>query len=148
MNADLSQLKDLHLPQEPSVWPLAAGWWLVILCALAVVIALSVLFVLYWTGLRRTTWQEFKRLSGLPDNAYLPALNKLLKRVAIHNKPSSASLYGKAWFSFLNKTKDVSFTQEDIDLFQKRLYNGSVKMKRAQREHIHSCATAWLKHNL
>ena len=27
---DLSGLRDIHLPKEPSWWPLAIGWWIVI----------------------------------------------------------------------------------------------------------------------
>jgi hypothetical protein len=29
-NIDLSQLKDIHLPDDISWWPLAIGWWLLI----------------------------------------------------------------------------------------------------------------------
>ena len=148
MNVDLSQLKDIHLPQKPPFLPLALGWWLVILGVLIALMTIAVVFVLYWTSLRRTTRQEFKKLQYVPDGEYLPALNRLLKRVAIHKAPEAASLYGKDWFSFLNKTKGVHFTQEDVDLFEKRLYYGCRDMTQKQREHIHACAALWLKHNL
>ena len=148
MNADLSQLKDIHVPLTPSAWPLAFGWWALVLIALIVLMAACVFLTLYWTGIRRATWREFKQLERLSDKAYLPAVNRLLKRVAIHQKRETASLYGAQWFAFLNKTKGVHFTQEDVALFGKRLYNGSAKMSSAQRKRIHRCAAVWLKHNL
>ncbi|MBP5160878.1 MAG: DUF4381 domain-containing protein [Alphaproteobacteria bacterium] len=148
MNADLSQLKDLHIPTTPSVWPLAAGWWLVLLGLLFVFILVCVIITLYWTGVRRAIRREFKQLKRLPDKAYLPAVNRLLKRVAMRKDTQVASWYGDKWFNFLNQTKGVHFTQEDIALFAKRLYTGSAKMSSAQRKHIHRCASVWLKHNL
>lgn len=148
MNVDLSPLKDIHLAPEPATWPLAFGWWLLALVALFVVMAICVFFALYWTSVRRATWREFKQLSHLSDKAYLPAVNRLLKRVAIYKDSKTAALYGQKWFAFLNKTKDVHFTQEDIALFEKRLYNGSAKMSGTQRKRIHRCAALWLKHNL
>jgi len=35
------QLHDIHIPTDASIWPLALGWWLLILLAL---IALSLIF--------------------------------------------------------------------------------------------------------
>ena len=148
MNADLSQLKDLHIPTTPSVWPLAFGWWLVLLGIGATFILVCVVLTLYWTGVRRSIRREFKQLKNLPDKAYLPALNRLLKRVAMRKNDNVASLYGAKWFDFLNQTKGVRFTQEDVALFEKRLYTGSAKMSSTQRKHIHRCASVWLKHNL
>ena len=148
MNTDLSQLKGLHIPTAPSVWPLAFGWWVVFLCVLTTIIIVGVVMTLYWTGLRRAIRKEFKQLKKVPDKDYLPALNRLLKRVALRNHPTVASLYGQKWFDFLNQTKGVHFTQEDIALFEKRLYTGSAKIGPTQRQHIHRCASVWLKHNL
>ena len=148
MNADLSQLKDIHIPDKPPVWPLAAGWWLVILCTTALVVITILVIVFYLTGTRRSVRKEFKQLEQLPDAAYLPALNRLLKRVAKNKQPGTASLYGRAWFAYLNKTPNVHFEKEDVALFEKRLYNGSTQMTHEQRTHIHHCAAVWLKHNL
>jgi len=121
---------------------------LVLLGIGATFILVCVVLTLYWTGVRRSIRREFKQLKNLPDKAYLPALNRLLKRVAMRKNDNVASLYGAKWFDFLNQTKGVRFTQEDVALFEKRLYTGSAKMSSTQRKHIHRCASVWLKHNL
>ena len=34
----LDQLRDIHLPEPISWWPLAPGWWLLIIIALALMV--------------------------------------------------------------------------------------------------------------
>ena len=34
----LDQLKDIHLPEAVSIWPLAWPWWILIICTLALLV--------------------------------------------------------------------------------------------------------------
>lgn len=111
-------LKDIHLPPEVSVWPLATGWWLLI--------GLILLFMLssFWL------YRHFKRRAGLRlankmllaiasdtqqnDHQKLIALSALLRRVALSNAPRAqvASLNGAAWLAYLDSGfKDAPFSQ-------------------------------------
>ena len=50
MNQDpLSTLRDVHLPPEISLWPLAPGWW----GLLAMILSVLSVFVCYWLVTRR-----------------------------------------------------------------------------------------------
>lgn len=99
------QLRDIHLPPEPSWWPPAPGWWL--LAALAVVLLIVVVRLLRrrWHARRRMAVliAEFDAAAGLADpNARLAAISQLLRRAARLRDPAAASLQGEAWLRFLD----------------------------------------------
>jgi hypothetical protein len=114
----LSQLADIHLPQDVAFWPPAPGWWL---------LAALLLAALAWFAWRRfRQWQESQRLrhalaelrtvlatfSAVEDEAarnragltLLYQINSLLKRVALARHPGSgvAALTGRAWLDWLD----------------------------------------------
>ncbi|PJD92444.1 MAG: hypothetical protein CK424_05945 [Legionella sp.] len=109
----LQQLRDIHLPPVPGIWPLAPGWY--------VLLGLVVLVLLLgsWYGWRQYRHGLAKR-AGLKllegyANAYTPHVNTqqtsaaivdVLKRVALAYFPRErvAQLHGQAWLTFLNDT--------------------------------------------
>lgn len=109
MKPDLTELRDIHLPEPVSWWPPAPGWWVV--AALA-----SLLVGLLYLGYRRhrrNRWRRsalaaLARLSeAMPET--LPAdLSVLLRRVAITRFPRRevAGLTGQDWLAFLDRTLD------------------------------------------
>ena len=115
----LAQLRDIHLPDSISWWPLAPAWYVVMLLILFLTIALA-----YYAHKRR--------LNALAKNQALDLLNtyiehyekdhnaqlasarisELLRRVALvyYSRDEVASLHGDAWVDFLNQTsKEVDF---------------------------------------
>lgn len=113
MTDPLAQLRDIHLPEPASFWPLAWGWWLllgVLVCAL-----LGGVYVLIQRrrknryrllaeaelehALRR--WQEHT------DPAhYLQELTIILRRTALSAFPGQglAGVQGLDWLMFLDAT--------------------------------------------
>ena len=104
------ELRDIHLPAEPSFWPPAPGWWL--LFGLLVAMAL-------WLG--RLGWGQYRRVrrrqrilleldrlerAGLHGPTLIAAISALLKRVALSRYPRTevAALTGEAWLAFLDRT--------------------------------------------
>jgi hypothetical protein len=95
-------LRDIHLPSEVGFWPLAPGWWL-----LMVALAVAAFFVLRWW--RRGTTQRYclsqldaieKRFASEGDARQLVSdVSTLLRRVCLTYLPRErvASLTGKAW---------------------------------------------------
>lgn len=113
MQADpLQQLRDIHVPAEPSWWPPAPGWWLLAgLC-----LALLVWLVRYWRDrqLRRAPLNQAAALyhqlhtsyvDGELDAAgYIHGTNELLKRLLIHTQtvPTASSANDRAWLQLLD----------------------------------------------
>lgn len=103
-------LRDIHLPAEPGVWPPAPGWWLLFVLIMALVL---------WLG--RLGWGRYRRLrrrqrilaeldrlqrEGLRGPALIAAVSTLLKRVALMRYPRTevAALTGDAWLAFLDRS--------------------------------------------
>ena len=115
-------LRDIHLPDPVSWWPLAPGWWML----LAMIIVLGAAL---WFGFQR--WQKkrqrrdsLKALDELRaqyeqhrDNAkLLRELSVLMRRACITFYPrhTTASLTGDAWLQFLDTTSgNNGFSQGD-----------------------------------
>ena len=110
---ELAQLRDIHLPDAIGWWPLAPGWYLLLILVLFMGVIISVGFVKHYLNGRAKrhalrlvgAYQQEYRTHG---NAQLSAarLSELLKRVALVYFPRKnvASLQGEAWIVFLNST--------------------------------------------
>ena len=79
------ELRDIHLPDDPSIWPLAFGWWILIRQYLA-----NTRVTTSWVpshGKYETTWapdkvafgtaEHWRALNGAADTAATHALNTL-----------------------------------------------------------------------
>ena len=105
MNAPV-QLRDIHLPPEPSWWPPAPGWWLL---ALLVVLAVTWCVRHFWRKRRaqqraRALLAQFDQAASLVDHGErLAAVSALMRRAALLHDPASATLGGEAWLRFLDR---------------------------------------------
>ncbi|NRA71053.1 MAG: DUF4381 domain-containing protein [Gammaproteobacteria bacterium] len=95
----LAQMQPIILPPEPTLWPLAIGWWLLIITitiSLVLTIRSLIKYRQFWSC-RRQNITQAKQLTD-PN-----ALNRLLKQTALHYYPRHqvAKLSGLAWSDFL-----------------------------------------------
>lgn len=114
------QLKDIHLPATPDIWPLALGWWLLIALFLVVLIYLLLALKKY-LRIRKHKKLLFvelaqleKKLKDSPDKSHIAETNILLRRLALAYYPNInvASLTGKEWLGFLDQSGNTqSFTK-------------------------------------
>ena len=107
----LSELRDIHLPPPPPLWPPAPGWWLLALVAIAAV-ALGIRFVLAkWrhgrgrrAAVRAMAELRSRRASGEALDVLTAELATLLRRAAMNRHPrvQVAGLTGRDWLEFLD----------------------------------------------
>ncbi|MDH5711094.1 MAG: DUF4381 domain-containing protein [Gammaproteobacteria bacterium] len=112
------ELRDIHLPEPISWWPLAPGWWFLIAFIVLVIIGV-LLFRQYQKKqvLKKTIKAEFENICAQhqKDNNALQlvqSLSILLRRACISFYPRSevAGLTGKEWLSFLDSTMKAANT--------------------------------------
>jgi hypothetical protein len=124
----LAALRDIHLPAPIGWWPLAPGWYVVLMFSLLMLLAaIAVLYRQYHQGrARRQALQLLKNYEALHQkkaNSQLiaAAISELLKRVALVYFPRTdvASLQGEAWLLFLNNTaKGIDFNLVKQELIE------------------------------
>lgn len=115
----LAQLKDIHLPDPISWWPLAPGWYV-----LAGILCLLFIFLGYHASrchhnalpkkqalrLLEHYQKHYEKEHNVSQTS--AQISELLRRVALVYYPriEVASLHGEAWLQFLNQTsKKIDF---------------------------------------
>jgi hypothetical protein len=117
----LAELRDIHLPAQVPIWPLAPGWWLLLALLVATSLALHFAMRARRRSLKRAALCE---LDGIATNFRANAdvcvlarsLSTLLRRVAIarHPRRQVASLHGADWSRFLLQSCHAAGLDEDM----------------------------------
>lgn len=99
----LAQLKDIHLPDAIPLWPLAPGWWILIICILAAIAYATQRYLKH-----RRFWQVKRQgLDYLMASDSLSSEQSLttLKWVCLHyfQREKVASLHGESLLRFFLK---------------------------------------------
>ncbi len=117
MNPAELPIRDLHLPDPVSFWPLAPGWWVLIaLVAIGLVVLLrKALQAHRESAARRLALRQLKQHAGdymRHGNAVQLAteLSELLRRTMLAYAPRQevAGLTGEEWLSWLDRDLDRS----------------------------------------
>ena len=105
----LSQLRDIHEPEQISTFPMAPGWWLLLVLML-------LLTVLAWYLVKRKR-NSVKRMANRAlfdvlrnyeihrdKQQFISELSMFLRRVVIKKgAPGAAKLAGEQWLSYLDE---------------------------------------------
>ena len=112
MDPEQIPLRDLHLPDVVGLWPLAPGWWVLILLAAAGVVYLLFKLLLRWrfNAARRLALRELAGLRrdyerGADATVLSKALSELMRRSMLAYAPRTevARLTGDTWLRWLDR---------------------------------------------
>lgn len=125
MNEPTLNLRDIHLPDPVSWWPIASGWWLLIITAFIIAAIIFLSRKIYRSKqLKRDIHaeldvikQQFQKTENRSQLA--KSLSTLLRRASISFYPAKniAGLTGESWLAYLDRTnanpiKDKKFQSE------------------------------------
>jgi len=129
----LANLKDIHHPLPIDFFPPAAGWWIVAICLLTILVTLLILIYQRWRKQApiRAALRQLKALESQYQNQpnHLNLVNEvaiLLKRLSLtrHAREEVAGLTGKQWLEYLDKTGNTNrFTQGEGSILAEARYN-------------------------
>ena len=111
--SDLSeQLFDIIGIGIVSFWPLAWGWWIVVICILAILVGCVIILVRYWRF--RNSWRfgfcrRLKQMHQILDDEnkcdIVTEISKILRSAGIrrYSRTSCAGLFGEEWLTWLQE---------------------------------------------
>lgn len=120
MNPEELPLRDIHFPDAVSWWPPAIGWWLLLILIPLLLFACYRLFkrITRKTAVKMAKKQllTLKQNQNLGTRQKLDEISALIRRVAISINPRSecASLTGKAWLEYLDKSLNEKLFSKGI----------------------------------
>lgn len=148
----LTKLHDIHIPPDISIWPLALGWY----CVIVMVLAIIFLGCYQWLRIIRKNRLKkivLKRLDELQNQQEIcgnisEELSMLLKRSALATYPRQkvAGLHGDQWLQFLDETSmTTEFSQGPGRLLIVSPYRGQPEHLPESLFHL---IKNWVKKNL
>lgn len=134
------ELRDIHLPEAVSWWPLAWGWWVLIAITL-LLCGIGLWKWLQWRKRQAPIRQALSLLTQLEQQLVsepqklVAEISVLLRRVAMSRFPCEevAGLTGQAWLDFLNQTvpKPLFISEQDKRLLTEQPYQRSAPFSQA-----------------
>ncbi len=111
-------LRDIHGLDSIPWWPLAPGYWLILLAVIALIWLIRALW-------RRSDWrvdakEQFTQLKRqrhrLTHKAFIAAFSELLRRIAMarYGREACAGLHGSAWLEWLEAHDPKGFPWKDM----------------------------------
>lgn len=122
MPDNLPQLRDIHLPQDITNFPLGYGW-IVILCLIfGCWLAYKLIHLALLKSKKLYALKLIKKLAcnNVPKSA--SAMSEILRRICIYKYPEALVLSGNDWIEFLNSKSKTKLKNKTAELLANAPY--------------------------
>ena len=145
---DLSGLRDLHTLAQPSIWPPAYGWWVILAIILGLILTAIICFIIWHNRPVVYAIRKIKKITDKEqdDLTYIKKLSQLLRRVAIaaDGRATVAPLSDTKWQAFLQKRTPFVLSEAEAHLLAFAPYEQKVK-RSFNRTLLMEHAIIWVK---
>ncbi len=122
LNPQILNLRDIHLPEPISWWPIAPGWWIIIASIFLIIAVVFISRKIYISKqLKRDIKDELENIKQQfqqtqNKSQLAKSLSILLRRASISYYPKAdiAGLTGDNWLSYLDDSKTNSSTDHNF----------------------------------
>ncbi|MEM7360810.1 MAG: DUF4381 domain-containing protein [Pseudomonadota bacterium] len=145
------QLRDVHLPDAVSWWPLAPGWWVAGALLLLILIASGLLLRRHVqrNRYRKTALRELENSFSKWEidqdtGTYLHRANEVLKRTLLHISPAReiARQSGNAWIELLQRHAKRELSEVTQQALAGEHYRPD---PRADIDNVHPQLLGWIR---
>ena len=150
MPDNLPELRDIHLPEEVSFWPIGYGWWVILIAISATLILLKM-----WSYLRRKSkklyaLRQLKKLEGKNSVKAAARVSEILRRICIYKYPQAVSLSGDEWINFLTNQGKINLEDNIKDILINAPYmpNDLPDFAVNDMAKLYSFCKSWIGENL
>ena len=113
---NLPLLKDIHLPEPVTRFPLGYGVIIFLIFLTLFILCLPFLKKLYLKSKKMYALNFIRNLNE-PNIQNLCLISEMLRRICKLKYQSAVSLYGQNWASFLNQKSSIKLPKNQMDLF-------------------------------
>lgn len=116
MPDNLPELRDIHLPDGVSIFPLAYGWWAILVVLLAVILLYRIIRLLYIKSKKRYALHLLASVSKQKSLSSAASMSEILRRICVYKYPQATVLIGQQWIDFLNNHSKSKLDKKTAEL--------------------------------
>ncbi len=148
MTVDISGLKDIHMPVEPSFWPPAPGWILVGVGVFSVLSCVAIVWYWHRFGSKGYAKRLLKKAyqSSPEGQAFALQVSLLFKRIVLVKFPREevAALSDTAWAQFILRVGKHSIPEKMAHFIAHAAYLPPRKSVDFSNEKLYNAANEWI----
>lgn len=150
MQDNLPELRDIHLPEGVSAFPLAYGWWVIILSVVATFFLIKFFLYLRRKSKKRYALKLIERVSTTNPILASKQYSEILRRICVLKYPKAATLYGQEWLEFLHRHCRQKLNEAEAGLLLNAPYMSGEAKGYGEKEirEIKQFCIAWIGENL
>ncbi len=145
---NLPLLRDIHLPEEISAFPLGYGWAVI---AGVLVLLYAGYCLLQYIRTKSKKYYALKLLqnAAADDLSSARQISEILRRICVYKYKEAASLFGEKWIDFLNTKSRIKITNSAAELLVYAPYMPqSERFKPEDYQQLKTFAKNWIGENL
>ena len=113
---NIPEIRDIHIPQGVSIYPLAYGWWVMLFVGILSIVGT---WFIFWAIKKSKKYYALKTLNNIQVSAIVSSaieMSELLRRICNVKYKDASSLYGKEWSEFLVNKTDFKISEKALRL--------------------------------
>lgn len=100
---NLPEIRDIHIPDGVSLFPIAYGWWVILACLIGIILLIKFIALAIRTSKRIYALKQLKNINTDTPVAAAIKISELLRRICHFKFKKASALYGDDWIKFLNE---------------------------------------------
>jgi len=113
---NLPEIRDIHIPDGVSLFPLAYGWWVILLAVILLFVVIKLIMWSIKTSKKHYALKKLKQIETKNPVTSAIEISELLRRICTVKYRNASAFYGKEWIDFLNSKTSHPLSQNAAKL--------------------------------
>lgn len=113
---NLPEIRDIHIPEGVSFFPIAYGWWVILVGIIGAFLLIKLVVIAIRASKRLYALRKLKNIDCANPITAAIKMSELLRRVCHFKFREASALYGNEWISFLNDHTSHKLSEDEARL--------------------------------
>lgn len=147
---NIPEIRDIHIPDGVSIFPLAYGWWIILIGLVCLFLIVKLLIWGIKTSKKYYALNKLKKISVSNPIIGAVQISELLRRICHVKFKTALALYGSEWIDFLNQHSSVKLTDDSAKLliYAPFMDQESTSYSQQTAENLKAFCRQWIGENL